>query len=287
MSSPLKSIEFTAPRSVGMQTLAGLKEATLQRAYSFGDTQGCSVGVPLPTTAFRKNIYMNSTLVTDELALLLQFVDTDQSLRIIELGCGSADLSKRLLGRYPDCEIVALEVDEQQHAKNLLNPTPGLNFVRAGAQDIPFEDSQFDLALMLKSLHHVPSNLMGKALSEVHRVLRKKGCLYISEPVFSGELNEIMRLFHDEQEVRAAALNAILEAESSGKWEQVIETFFDVPVHYLNFEEFERRLLAVTYLDHQLDAATLNAVREHFEAHMTPTGAHFLRPMRVNVLRTR
>ena len=110
---------------------------------------------------------------------------------------------------------------------------------------------------------------------------------YVSEPVFSGALNEVMRLFHDEEVVRAAALAALQRAVASGAWEQVNETFFDVPVHYRDFAEFEQRMIGVTYLDHRLDDSTLAAVRARFEPHMTADGAHFVRPMRVNLFRKR
>ena len=75
----------------------------------------------------------------------------------------------------------------------LASPQARLTFVAAGAQAIPFEAGRFDLALMLKSLHHVPLDLLDRALAEVHRVLRPGGLLYVSEPVFAGALNEVMR----------------------------------------------------------------------------------------------
>lgn len=230
---------------------------------------------------------MNSPLINDELDFLKALVDLDERRQIIELGCGAADLSRRLLARYPKCEVTGLEVDERQFAKNLLNPTQRLHFEQAGAQAIPFAAESFDLALMLKSLHHVPLDQLAQALSEAHRVLRPNGLLYISEPVFAGPLNEVMRLFHDEELVRAAALRAIREALSSGEWEQVSESFFDMPVQYRDFADFEQRMVAVTYVDHRLDEATLQAVRARFEPHMSPSGAQFLRPMRVNLLRKR
>ncbi|MDO9113510.1 MAG: class I SAM-dependent methyltransferase [Polaromonas sp.] len=226
-------------------------------------------------------------MITDELDLLQSLVDLNQHPQIIELGCGAAHLSRQLLARCPRCEVTGLEVDERQHAKNLLNPQQRLQFVQAGAQAIPFEAQGFDLALMLKSLHHVPLDQLRPALAEVHRVLRPEGLLYISEPVFSGALNEVIRLFHDEEQVRAAALHAVREAVASGAWEQVTETFFDMPVYYRDFAEFEQRMIGVTFVDHRLDARTLQAVRERFESHMTADGAHFARPMRVNLLRKR
>lgn len=230
---------------------------------------------------------MTNPLITDELDLLQSLVDLNQHPRIIELGCGAAQLSRELLTRYPACEVTGLEVDERQHAKNLASPQDRLSFVQAGAQAVPFEAWRFDLALMLKSLHHVPLALMDQALAEVHRVLRPGGLFYVSEPVFAGPLNEVMRVFHDEELVRAAALRAVQKAVASGGWEQVVERHWDTPVYFSDFAEFEQRMIGVTFLDHRLDAATLAKVRERFEPHMTADGAHFVRPMRVNLLRKR
>jgi len=228
---------------------------------------------------------MSTRLVTDELELLQSLADLPQHPRIIELGCGAAHLSRQLLQRYPASTVTGLEVDERQMAKNRLKPQERLHFVQAGAQAIPFADGSFDLALMLKSLHHVPLDLLDQALAEVHRVLRPQGLLYVSEPVFAGALNEVMRLFHDEEVVRAAALAAVQRAVASGAWEQVDEIFFETPVHYRDFAEFEQRMIGVTFVTHRLDAATLAAVRARFEPHMTADGAHFVRPMRINLLR--
>jgi ubiquinone/menaquinone biosynthesis C-methylase UbiE len=230
---------------------------------------------------------MSTRQVTDELELLAERVDLPAHPRIIELGCGAAHLSRKLLQRYPASSVTGLEVDERQMAKNLERPQERLRFVNAGAQAIPFGDGSFDLALMLKSLHHVPLDLLDQALAEVHRVLRPQGLLYVSEPVFAGALNEVMRLFHDEEVVRAAALAAVQRAVASGAWEQVDEIFFETPVHYRDFAEFEQRMIGVTFVTHRLDAATLAAVRERFEPHMTADGAHFTRPMRINLLRRR
>jgi len=230
---------------------------------------------------------MSVPLVSDELELLQSLVDLPRHPRVIELGCGAAQLSRKLLQRFPGSEVAGLEVDERQMAKNLARPQERLTFVQAGAQAIPFGDATFDLALMLKSLHHVPLGLLDQALAEAHRVLRPQGLLYVSEPVFAGPLNEVMRLFHDEEAVRAAALRAVQKAVASGAWEQVSELHFETPVHYRDFAEFEQRMIAVTFVEHRLDPATLAAVRARFEPHMTADGAHFVRPMRINLLRRR
>lgn len=223
-------------------------------------------------------------LIADELTLLIECAPL-KGARIIELGCGAAGLSRRLLQAVPDARVVGLEVDARQHAKNLAAPEERLSFVQAGAQAIPFPDASFDLALMLKSLHHVPTELLDVALAEIARVVRSGGLLYVSEPVFAGDLNEIIRLFNDEEFVRAQAQAALRRAGEGPVWEAVGEVWFEMPVRYADVEDFERRHLDVTFAERSLDAATRAELRRHFARHMTPDGARFTRPMRVNLLR--
>lgn len=223
-------------------------------------------------------------VVPDELALLHRLVPL-HAQRIIELGCGAAPLARKLLAAWPACTVAGLEVDQTQHAKNLAAPpTPGLSFLAAGAQAIPFDDDSVDLALMLKSLHHVPLDLLDQGLAETRRVLTPGGHLYVSEPVFDGALNDIMRLFNDEQQVRRAAYAALQRAVAGGGWRQLAEHHFIVPVHYADFDDFERRSTGVTYADRRWSADMRERVRARFEALRPPTGQPFTRPMRVNLL---
>lgn len=220
----------------------------------------------------------------DELIILGELVPL-AGQNVIELGCGAARLARDLLARYPSAQLTGLETDAIQHAKNRAAPAERLRFIAAGAQAIPLPDAQFDLAMMLKSLHHVPQGVMDQALAEVRRVLRPGGHLYVSEPVFAGALNEITRLFNDEQAVRAAAQAALDRALATGAWVQVAERHFDVPVHFADFAAFERRMLDVSYAERHLDGDLRERVRARFEPHVGIGGAHFKRPMHVRLLR--
>lgn len=223
-------------------------------------------------------------LIRDELSVLSDLLPLE-GLNIIELGCGNARLARQLLQALPTSQVTGLEVDVRQHAKNLAGPQERLSFVAAGAQSIPFPDASFDLALMLKSLHHVPLAVLDQALSEVARVLRPGGHLYVSEPVYDGPLNEIVRLFNDEGEVRAAAQAAVDRALVQGPWQQVAERRFDMPVHYADFVEFEQRMMRPTFADHHLTDELIQRVARAFAPHCGPSGADFTRPMHVRVLR--
>lgn len=222
--------------------------------------------------------------VTQELDILAEQCALDD-LDIIELGCGAARLAQSLLEQHPTARYVGLEVDERQHAKNLAAPCDHMRFVLAGAQQIPLPDAAFDLALMLKSLHHVPLDQMDQALHEVARVVRPGGLLYVSEPVYQGALNEIIRLYNDEGLVREAALQAVHRAAQGPQWRMAGTCYFETPVHFRDLADFEQRMIHVTFAERHLDDALRAEVRARFEPHMGAGGAHFTRPMRVNLLR--
>lgn len=225
----------------------------------------------------------STRLERNELLVLRELVPLHDQ-RVVELGCGSARLLRQLLQEHPKTSGMGLEIDPIQHAKNLAHPCERLQFIAAGAEATGLSEAGFDLALMLKSLHHVTLAGMDLALAEVHRILRPGGLLYVSEPVYAGALNEITRLFNDEGPVRVAAQAALDRAVASGRWQQVAELRFDVPVHYADFAEFERRMLDVTYAERSLDAQVLAQVRDLFEVHCAADGARFTRPMFVRLL---
>ncbi len=224
------------------------------------------------------------TLIANELDILAELLPL-AGKRIIELGCGAASLLRELLSRHPDSHAIALEVDALQHAKNLAAPQARLEFVAAGAQAVPFPDASFDLALMLKSLHHVPIASLAQALREVARVVRPGGHLYVSEPVYQGPFNDVIRVFNDEGVVRAAAQAAIDDVLQTGRWMQQAERRFEMPAHFVDFADFERRIMRPTFVDHGIDDAKRDAAQAAFAPHCREDGAHFGRPMHVRLLR--
>jgi len=206
--------------------------------------------------------------------------------RVLELGCGRAEKTRTLAEGGGVAEILALEVDAIQHARNLeVKDLPRVRFAHGGAESIPAPDASFDLVVMLKSLHHVPMGKMNQALAEIARVLKPGGLAWISEPVFAGDLNEIMRLFHDEQVMREAAFAAVCRAVDSGLLALERQIFFQTRSHFADFAQFDARMIRVTHSDHRLSPELYETVRQKFTAHLTPEGATFLNPQRVDLLR--
>lgn len=209
-----------------------------------------------------------------------------EGARILELGCGGADKTRAIARLGKAASIVALEVDTIQHAKNrALRDLPEVNFKLGGAEAIDMPDNSVDIVLMFKSLHHVPLEKMDAALTEIRRVLKPGGLAYISEPVYAGAFNDLLRLFHDEKNVREAAFAAVRQAVASGQMDLIEQKFFATPISYETFEQFEERILRVTHTQHQLSDTLYATVRERFSAHASPQGAYFETPIRVDLLR--
>lgn len=226
----------------------------------------------------------NITINCPESEIYNRLLDLDNK-HILELGCGSAQITRDIATSGDNRKLTALEVDEVAHNKNLrITDLPNVSFGLAGAQAIPLEDDSVDVVFMFKSLHHVPQEHMDTAMQETKRVLKPGGLAYISEPVFAGDFNEILRLFHDEQKVREAAFRAIKKAVDEGLFELVEEVFFNAPMHFANFAEFESNTINATHSHHSLDDALYRQVKEKFEAHMTDDGANFWMPVRVDLL---
>src|SRR5450756_2602625 len=62
--------------------------------------------------------------------------------RVLELGCGAAELTREISTHVPDVSITALEVDRVQHQKNLaVKDLPNVSFGLGGAETIPAPDA--------------------------------------------------------------------------------------------------------------------------------------------------
>ncbi len=205
--------------------------------------------------------------------------------RLLELGCGAAEKTRELAERSSAREIVAAEVDQIQHEKNLNVSIPKVTFKSYGAQRIDEANESFDIVVMFKSLHHVPQPFMKPSLLEIKRVLKLGGLAYISEPVFAGDFNEVLRLFHDESEVRKQAFGTVKAVVEEGVFELVDEIFFLNEVRMTSFDQFAQRVINVTHTQHQLSAELMDEVRCRFLSFEGDGGFVFQMPNRVDLLR--
>lgn len=98
--------------------------------------------------------------------------------RILDVGAGGADLSKRLLGYLSaqgvSARCVALDRSRSalEIAQELEGPAAMLSFVQGDATQLPFADRSFDLAMMNLALHHFDPETAVVVLRDLARVGR-------------------------------------------------------------------------------------------------------------------
>jgi ubiquinone/menaquinone biosynthesis C-methylase UbiE len=142
----------------------------------------------------------------------------DGRARVLEVGCGPGDDARRLADRGHD--VVALDV-EAHDAWSL--PSPGVTFVEASAERLPFPDAEFDAVMERDALHHVAEP--GRALREMRRVLRPDGVAVIVEcnrwnPLFYLHMTRL----HGHDHFSTSYLRGLLEATFDSVDLRMLET---------------------------------------------------------------
>lgn len=220
--------------------------------------------------------------VTADLEVIDQILDV-QGKFLVEAGCGNMDLSRLLAAR--GAQVLAIDPDPVQAEKNRNAQTvANVDFMEAGAEAIPVENQSVDGVLFPYSLHHVPAPLYPDVFKELFRVLRPTGFIYAMEPVAAGDLNEVMRLFHDEQTVRTDAKLA-LESLGMPFFQQVTVVNYRVPVKYDSWEQYAARYAGKSFnADYTVADIRAPEVRARFLALGEPTQFAFESPMQITYL---
>lgn len=221
-------------------------------------------------------------LCTD-LEALDKFLTVD-GLFLIDAGCGNMHLSRELAAR--GARVLAIDPDPVQALKNQQAQTvANVGFAQTGADSIPVESRSVDGVLFPYSLHHIPDDLYPAVFHELHRILKPDGFVYAIEPVAAGNLNEVMRLFHDEQVVREAA-QAALDTWGSHYFDELDVITYRIPVQYSSWEEYAARYASKSYNTHYTESdVRADKVRDRFMELGEPTGFSFESPMKVSYLR--
>ncbi len=205
-------------------------------------------------------------------------------MSIVDAGCNDGALSRSLAQR--GARVLALEPNPIQAAQNRqAEPTEGVTFAEAPAQAMPADAGSIDTVIFSRSLHHVPEQLMDQAIAEAVRVLRpESGVLFILEPEMGGQFSQVMKPFHDETQVRAAAL-AALARTAAPRFESAAEYWFTQTASYDDFDAFRDRILGHSFND--IAAADIDQplVRALFEAGRADDGYRLTNPMRVRLYR--
>ena len=99
-------------------------------------------------------------------------------LRVLEIGCGTGNVTLRVKRAAPGAEVTATDPDPLALAR-AQRKVAGVRFERAYGQDLPFADGEFDRVLSSMMLHHLDAEAKAAAAAEIYRVLRPGGVVHI------------------------------------------------------------------------------------------------------------
>jgi len=121
--------------------------------------------------------------------------------RVLDIGCGTGALALLTARARPGADIVGLDPDPKALArarKKAARAGVSIRFDRGFADALPYPDASFDRVVSSMMLHHLEAGTKGKALAEMHRVLKPGGRLELLD--FAGPDDEgqggLGRLFH-------------------------------------------------------------------------------------------
>ncbi len=152
---------------------------------------------------------------------------------VIDAGCGAMTFTRPLVDH--GARVLAIDPDPVQAKLNrAATPIANLEFVETGAEQLPVSSGTVDGVFFSYSLHHIPARLYPQVFEEVIRVLAPDGFLYVIEPI-DCPLNEVMKLFHDEDQERAAAWKALEQLAMSAFQSVQVVTYH----HFTQYESWD------------------------------------------------
>ncbi len=133
---------------------------------------------------YNKNYYANSdtSLPSWSLRLILELGRENLiNKRILDLGCGEAKVLGEIYKKKGLDPKNLYGIDQSNKAVELARRNiPGSNIFQGDINNLSFKDGYFDYTFLLETIEHLEDP--NKTLSEISRVLKKEGVLFLSFP---------------------------------------------------------------------------------------------------------
>ncbi len=118
--------------------------------------------------------------------------DLGPDLRVLDLGCGRANVSSRLIGEFPGMALTGADQDSMILAKA---EARGLKAVHVDFdRELPFGDGAFDVVMMIDTIEHVTCRR--ETMAEVSRILADGGTFIVFTPPYDTVMWTLGEKFH-------------------------------------------------------------------------------------------
>jgi ubiquinone/menaquinone biosynthesis C-methylase UbiE len=110
---------------------------------------------------------------------LLNMIPAEMAPQVIlDIGCGTGRLLRKLASRFPSASLIGVDPAERMIAE-ARRRTPGATFYVGQAEDLPLPAASLDLVVSTTSFHHWRDQALG--VRQVGCVLRPGGCFVLAD----------------------------------------------------------------------------------------------------------
>lgn len=166
------------------------------------------------------DFYNKQTQDEQHLKRILEFLPVKADMKILDLGTGSGYLSFPIAKKYPNISIIGLDIVERALEANRFKAKEenirNISFVTYDGIDFPFADNEFDMVISRYALHHFPD--IQKSISEVSRVIKPEGFLFISDP--TPNVNDTSRFVDEYMQLKK---DGHIKFYTKDEWKQICE----------------------------------------------------------------
>src|SRR5262245_48615369 len=127
---------------------------------------------------------------------LVDQADIEPADHVLDIGCGTGNLTLLVKSIHPRAEVVGLDPDPKALSRARRKAEErgcAVQFDRGFSDELPYAEAAFDCVFSAFMLHHLALDVKEKTLREARRVLRNDGAFYALD--FGGTHGIIAHLF--------------------------------------------------------------------------------------------
>jgi ubiquinone/menaquinone biosynthesis C-methylase UbiE len=185
--------------------------------------------------------------------IFVDWIGVPKNLSWIDIGCGTGVFTEQLIRHCSPAAVSAVDPSAAQMAfARDRTDLKMVEFHAGDAQDLPFPDNRFDVAVMALVIHFVPDP--GKAIGEMARVLRPGGwaASYVWDYSVGGSptaplaaaIKAIGLESRPPPSRQATSMPALQQLWRSANLDQIDTRAIRIPVEFADFNEFWNSITA-------------------------------------------
>lgn len=179
-------------------------------------------------TQVQKNIPCYNEMIT---ALVNAIPDYKDNPKILDLGCGTGNITHKVLERFPEARITCLDLSENmiEIAKNKLSDYETVEYIVGDFTQMQIE-TKYDAVISSLALHHIATDEEKEAMYvDIHDVLENGGVFYNADVIkASNTYNEQLynKIALDEMKENGVTEEEILEHKNKRDANDIPVTIF-------------------------------------------------------------